>query len=110
MMMPAKISTSGLRLTHDPRSDNIGWQSYFSIRYPAPTSQPALSHLAYHIDQRWLAAFYDFDCLPQCLDQIFGFSDRPRAPAAVGARHCAEVDVWIFDANSDRLVFYWAVT
>src|SRR5262245_37672716 len=102
MMIPAKISSSGLRLTHDFPRNKVGRHSYFRKRDPAAIKNPiALPHLAHHIDQRRLAAFYYFDRLAECLDQIFRFDDRTGAPATVRPRHGAEVDVRVFDPNAN---------
>src|SRR5215475_7610661 len=73
-------------------------------RNPEPGT--ASAHLAYHIHQRGLAAFHDLYRLAQCLDKILRFGDGSRTPATVGSCHGAEVDVWIFDANTNGLVFH----
>src|SRR4029453_16063513 len=51
----------------------------------------------------------DFHCLAQCLDEILRFRDRPGAPATIGSRHGAEIDVRVFDADTDGLIFHGAV-
>ena len=104
---PAKIKTNGLRLTHGSRRNNVAAAalSKRGILRNERIHSP-LPHLTHHIDQRRLAAFYHLDRLSQRLDQIFGFDDRAGAPATVRPRHRAEVDVWIFDANSNGFVFH----
>src|SRR5215813_6346725 len=71
-----------------------------------PEPETASAHLAYHIHQSGLALLHDLYRLTQCLDKILRFGDRSCAPATIGSRHGAEVDVWIFDANADGFVFH----
>src|SRR5262245_55652356 len=70
-----------------------------------PVPETASAHLAYHIHQRGLALFHDLYRLTQCLNEILRFGDRSRPPATVGSRHGAEVDIRIFDANTNDLIF-----
>src|SRR5262249_21215959 len=75
----------------------------------APPDRPTehcSPHLAHHVHHGRLAALYYFDRFSQSLDQIFRLDDRPRAPATIGPRHGAKVDVGIFDTNPDGLVFH----
>jgi cation diffusion facilitator family transporter len=88
--------------TNEP-SDHRGTQE------PQPETASASPHLANHVYQRRLTLFYDLHRLAQRLDEIFRLRDRSGAPAAVGARHGAEVDVRVFDTDADGLVCHWAV-
>ena len=71
-----------------------------------PEPETASAHLAYHIHQRGLAALHDLYRLTQRLDKILRFGDGSCTPAIVGSRHRTKVDVWIFDANTNGLVFH----
>ncbi len=78
-------------------------------RSPLPAFRTVNSaHLADHVDQRRFAGLHHLHRLAQRLDQILRLGDRPGAPAAVVARQTGEVDVGLFDADADGLVFHRA--
>src|SRR5687768_5049768 len=64
------------------------------------------AHLANHIHQCRLAFLHHLDGFTQRLDEIFGLGDRTSAPATIRARHGAEINVGIFDADADGFVLH----